>query len=38
MNGDVVAAWLGLLLGMTGIGAVLAFVLRFLSTSRGGLR
>jgi hypothetical protein len=35
---DVVAAWFGLLFGLTGIGAVLSFVLRFLSSARGGLR
>ena len=38
MSGDVVAAWFGLLLGMTGVGVVLAFVLRFLMGARGGLR
>jgi hypothetical protein len=35
---DIVAAWLGLLLGLTGIGTLLGFVVRFLGGARGGLR
>lgn len=34
----IVAAWLGLLFGLSGLGTVLAFLLRFVSSSRGGLR
>lgn len=36
--GDVEVAWLGFLFGLTGIGATLAVVVKFLSNSRGGLR
>jgi len=32
------AAWLGLLLGMTGIGGVTCVVFRFIGSARGGLR
>jgi hypothetical protein len=35
---DVVAAWFALLFGLTGMGAVLSFVVRFLHSARGGLR
>lgn len=34
----IVEAWLGLLLGLTGMGAVFAFVQKFLANGRGGLR
>ena len=35
---DVAAAWIGLLLGVSGIGAVFAVIVRFLAGARGGLR
>lgn len=35
---NAVAAWLGLFFGITGIGAVLTFVVRFLRDGAGGLR
>lgn len=34
----VVVAWLGLLFGMTGIGATTLFVVKFLRNAGGGLR
>lgn len=34
----VVVAWFGLLLGLTGIGAIYAVVVRMVTTGRGGLR
>lgn len=36
--GEIVASWLGLLLGLSGIGTVLAFVVRFVANASGGLR
>jgi len=35
---DVIAAWFSLLLGLTGVGTILGFLVRFLSGARGGLR
>lgn len=36
--GDIDAAWLGLLFGLTGIGAVFGVVVKFLRNAGGGLR
>jgi hypothetical protein len=41
LNGALTAvavAWFGLLLGLSGVGFVLTFFIRFLSGARGGLR
>lgn len=35
---DVVSAWAGLLLGMSGIGFVFTVVVRWFTGARGGLR
>lgn len=38
MDSGVVAAWFGLLLGLSGSGFLIAAVIRFVGTVRGGLR
>lgn len=38
MDSGVVVAWFGLLLGLSGSGFLIAAVIRFVGTVRGGLR
>jgi len=38
MSADVVTAWAGLLLGLVGVGGLIAWVAGWLSRSTGGLR
>lgn len=37
-SGDLMVAWLGLLLGLSGSGFIFAAVIRFVGSVRGGLR
>ena len=36
--GDIAVAWLGLLFGLSGIGAILTVVIRFVRSAGGGFR